>query len=218
MNRRLRGRIQFAPGDEPALPAEDDLVALAPQSARPDRAAGCLVGDPMPISRWLGPVGSTMSSSCTSRTRSIEVWRPRRTTNSLAWSLGVTVPLPIYNRQQGNIEKAHVIASQARTQLEILEKLVEADVRRAYRQHQVSENAVVKAEDEMLDNPPLTAIKHLKDRYYGKDEDLSDLLSGLEKMMKDRDDDKLKEFDAKDIQHRRSMLKLNTAVGCRIFP
>jgi cobalt-zinc-cadmium efflux system outer membrane protein len=130
----------------------------------------------------------------------------------------VTVPLPIYNRQQGNIEKAHVIASQARTQLAILEKLVEADVRRAYRQHQVAENAVSRAEEATIGNPPLTAIERLKARYKGKDEDLSDLLIGLETIIKDRDDDKLKEFDAKDIQHRRSMLKLNTAIGRRIFP
>ena len=48
-------------------------------------------------------------------------------TSSIGWSIGLTVPLPLYNRQQGNIMKAHVIASQARTRTELLEKVVDAD-------------------------------------------------------------------------------------------
>jgi outer membrane protein, heavy metal efflux system len=219
MNRQLRGRIQFAPGDEPALPAEDDLVAMA-RLNRPDLIAQRII-----VARSDADIALVRAS----RFDDVQLlyqpytfYRGQASSgtpqNSLAWSLGVTVPLPIYNRQQGNIEKAHVIASQARTQLAILEKLVEADVRRAYRQHQVAENAISRAEEETIANPPLTAIERLKARYKGKDEDMSDLLFGLEKIIKDHDDEKLKEFDAKDIQHRRSMLKLNTAVGRRILP
>jgi cobalt-zinc-cadmium efflux system outer membrane protein len=219
LNRGLRGRLQFSPGDEPRLPAEDDLVALARRN-RPDLIAQRII-----VARSDADIALARAS----RFDDVQLlyqpytfYRGQASSgtpqNSLAWSLGVTVPLPIYNRQQGNIEKAHVIASQARTQLAILEKLVEADVRRAYRQHQVAENAVSRAEEATIGNPPLTAIERLKARYKGKDEDLSDLLIGLETIIKDRDDDKLKEFDAKDIQHRRSMLKLNTAIGRRIFP
>jgi cobalt-zinc-cadmium efflux system outer membrane protein len=219
MNRKLRGRLQFGPGDEPALPAEDDLVALARRN-RPDLIAQRLI-----VARSDADIALARAS----RFDDVQLlyqpytfYRGQASSgtpqNSLAWSVGVTVPLPVYNRQQGNIEKAHVIASQARTQLAILDKLVVADVRRAYRQHQVAENAVARAQDETIENPPLTAIEHLKARYKGKDEDISDLLFGLEKIIKDRDEDKLKEFDAKDIQHRRSMLKMNTAVGQRIFP
>jgi cobalt-zinc-cadmium efflux system outer membrane protein len=218
-NRGLRGRLQYSHEDEPPLPSEDDLVGIARHS-RPDLIAqriivarsdadiavarACRFDDvlllyqPYTFYRGLAAQGTPQ--------------------NSLAWSLGVTVPLPLYNRQQGNIEKAHVIATQARTQLAILEKQVEADVRRAFRQHQVTENAVARAEQDQIDSPPYTAIERLKARYQGKDEDLSDLLVSLEKIIRDHDDDQLKVFDEKDIQHRRSMLKLNTAVGQRILP
>ena len=42
---------------------------------------------------------------------------PFDTKSAHSWALGVTVPLPIYNRNQGNIQRARVNVSQTRTQL-----------------------------------------------------------------------------------------------------
>ena len=48
------------------------------------------------------------------------------------WAVGVTIPLPIYNRQQGNLAKAQQIVWQTRAQLTSLENTVRAEVAAAY--------------------------------------------------------------------------------------
>ena len=141
--------------------------------------------------------------------------------NMLAWALGVTVPLPIYNRQQGNIAKAGAIAAQARTQLAALEKAVEADVRRAIRQHENTLRAVERVKPETLSDEAM-AIKPLIKRFEAggteQDEQIALLLQRLQRLISDDDDNQLAKLDDLKIQHRRSMLKLNTAVGQRLLP
>ncbi len=44
--------------------------------------------------------------------------------------LGVTVPLPLYNRNQGNIERARINVSQSRVELAEREQQVESEVHR----------------------------------------------------------------------------------------
>lgn len=137
--------------------------------------------------------------------------------NMLAWAVGVTVPLPIYNRQQGNIEKAGTIASQARTQLALLEKVVEADVRRAVRQHESTLKAIEKFPAENLASEA-RVIPRLKRRFAKSDVELYRLMQRLERLIKDDDDNQRIKLDELKNQHRRSMLKLNTAVGQRVLP
>ena len=73
--------------------------------------------------------------------------------NRVEWALGITVPMPIYNRQQGNLAKAQQIVAQTQAQLTSLENSVAAEVEAAY-------NAVVDTRDDMdwykyfRDNPP----------------------------------------------------------------
>jgi len=149
---------------------------------------------------------------------------PSAPNNSLGWSIGLTVPLPIYNRQQGNILKAQSISSQSRIQTASLERTVEVEVRRAVRQHEVALKAVEKViqEQDIQGGRSQEAIENLKERFKAKspqeDVDLYDLVSRLEKVVKDSDDQILKNFDALLVQHRRAMLKLNTAVGRRVLP
>ena len=45
-----------------------------------------------------------------------------------SWALGVTVPLPIYNRNQGGIERAKMNVSQSQIQLADQERQVQIDV------------------------------------------------------------------------------------------
>lgn len=133
----------------------------------------------------------------------------------------MTVPLPIYNRQQGNIAKAGAMAAQARTQLLWLENVVESEVRRAYRQHEFTLRAVERVRPETLSDEGLV-IKPLMKRFEkgGRTPDLQMLmlLERLQRLIADDDDNQLAKLDELKIQHRRSMLKLNTAVGQRILP
>ena len=55
-----------------------------------------------------------------------------------SWALGITVPLPVYNRNQGNIERAKINVYQSEVQLAYQEKRVEIEVRQAIKEYQVS--------------------------------------------------------------------------------
>jgi outer membrane protein, heavy metal efflux system len=52
-----------------------------------------------------------------------------------SWALGVTVPMPLYNRNQGNIRRAQVNVSQTQTQLAALELRIGTEVRQAEREY-----------------------------------------------------------------------------------
>src|SRR4051795_12587258 len=53
--------------------------------------------------------------------------RPFGLKSPTSWALGVTVPLPIYNRNQGNIARAKSNASQTRVELAMLERQVASE-------------------------------------------------------------------------------------------
>ena len=42
--------------------------------------------------------------------------------SATSWALGVTVPLPVYNRNQGNIERARLNVDQSRIELAGIER------------------------------------------------------------------------------------------------
>ncbi len=62
----------------------------------------------------------------------------------------MTVPLPLYNRNQGNIMRARVNVSQTRTQLAAAELKVDTDVRQAEREYYISRAAVEHIEHDLL--------------------------------------------------------------------
>ena len=55
-----------------------------------------------------------------------------------SWAVGITVPLPIYNRNQGNIERAKINVYQTEVQLAFQEKRVENEVRQAIKEYHAS--------------------------------------------------------------------------------
>jgi cobalt-zinc-cadmium efflux system outer membrane protein len=220
--RGLYGRVHFTRYDEPPLPPEDELVKMA-LANRPD-----LVSQRMIVARSDADIAAAQAGRFDDVLlmyqpytfyRGIPNVAPQ---NTVAWALGVTVPLPIYNRQQGNIAKARTIAAQSRTQLILLEKAVDTEVRTAFRQHQFTLKATEKltSKDELKKLTDVTpAIDDLIDRYKGnEEEELYLLMVRLKRLVSDDDDNQLTKLDEMKLQHRRSMLKLDTAVGVRILP
>jgi len=216
--RGVFGRLVFQKEEEPVLPPEEDLVRAA-LAIRPD-----LITQRITVSRADADV---LTARANRFDDVLLMYQPYTfyngqgfdLKNKLAWAVGVTVPLPIYNRQQGNIEKARVIAFLERTQLVFLEKVVEADVRKAVRQYNLTQKAI----EEAPIKAPSVAIRNLRGRFSKTktreaDEDVLDLLDQLEVLINENNEDKLKKFDEVVIQHRRSMLKLNTALGRRLMP
>ncbi len=137
---------------------------------------------------------------------------PFDTRSAHSWAIGATVPLPVYNRNQGNIERARLNVMQTQTELATLQRQVVTEVEQAEQEFQVTRAAVARIESELLTG----ATKLLSDSeqlYRAGEIDLLDFLNAQ------RDyNDVVRQYRDTLVRHRRSMLRLNTAVGQRILP
>ncbi|MHC5543888.1 TolC family protein, partial [Singulisphaera rosea] len=137
---------------------------------------------------------------------------PFHTQSAHSWALGVTVPLPLYNRNQGNIQRAHVNVAQTKTQLASAELKVLTEVRQTEREYHVSKAAVDHIEKDLL--PGARRIRDETSRRYSQGE------AGLvDFLLAQRDYNEIvRQYRDTQVRHRRSMFALNTAVGQRLLP
>ena len=129
-----------------------------------------------------------------------------------SWALGVTVPLPIYNRNQGGIQRAKLNVSQSETQLADLGRQVRVDVEKAVQEYEITRRLVVDLRDEVI--PEASQVRDAAFRMWtgGETSLIVYLLAQLDY------NDVIKRYVDTAIRHRQSMLALNTAVGRRILP
>ncbi len=134
----------------------------------------------------------------------------RKSAHSAA--VGVTVPLPLFNRNQGNIQRARINVAQSRTELAQLEQAVETEVLQAERRYAVSRNAVGRIERDLLPAASRVRDDALK-LYQAGEEDIVVYLNAQREY-----NDLVRQYRDTLIRHRRSMLELNTTVGRRLLP
>lgn len=138
--------------------------------------------------------------------------RPYGLKSPYSWALGVTASLPIYNRNQGNIRRAELNVQQTQVELAALERQVTDEVDEAILEFQLSREAMLELESEVL-----PAAKRVKDSAYRR------LQGGQTSAIEYREAQKeynevVRLYRDALVRHRRSMLDLNTAVGARILP
>jgi cobalt-zinc-cadmium efflux system outer membrane protein len=129
-----------------------------------------------------------------------------------SWALGVTVPLPIYNRNQGGILRAKINVTQSQAQLADLERQAQIDVEEAMQEYEVTRRYVSELREEV--NP--RAAQVLSEVLRLKDAGAKSVLDYLNAQL---DYNQIvKQYLDTAVRHRRSMLSLNTVVGKRIMP
>jgi cobalt-zinc-cadmium efflux system outer membrane protein len=132
--------------------------------------------------------------------------------SAYSWAVGVTVALPVFNRNQGNVVRAKLNADQSQVELMTQEKQVVYDVAEAVREFELSRLAVIDTKSQVL-----PASKVVRDtayrRWQGGETSLGEFLDA----QKDYNEVVRNYRDAL-VRHRRAMLDLNTAVGLRIIP
>ena len=128
-----------------------------------------------------------------------------------SWALGVTVPLPIYNRNQGNIQRAMVNVNQTKTEVNAIERAAIQDVQVAEREYLTARRAVDRLEGDIL--PQAKGLLAEAKRLYGSELTVLQYLQAIQ----DFNDNARAYLDAL-VRLRRAMLDLNTAVGRRIMP
>ena len=129
-----------------------------------------------------------------------------------SWALGITVPLPIYNRNQGNIARAGGNLTQAQVELAALERRLISEIRLADREYRSSRQSYERAARTVRAESRPERLKLEADFEAGMIE-VADYLGRL-----DEANDDAKAYRDALVRHRRAMLDLNTAVGCRLLP
>jgi len=204
----LRGTIR---DQAPPPPPENELVGMA-LATRPD-----LVSYRLGIGRAQAEVGLARANRFQDvyllyQPYTFQNNAPFDAKSSHSWALGVTVPLPLYNRNQGNIARARLNVSQTQTELAALEPQVVAEVRRAVSQYAITRASVGELERDLLP-AARQVLDTASDLYRSGEEDAITLLNAR------RDyNDVARQYRDTLLRHRRSMLTLNTAVGRRILP
>jgi cobalt-zinc-cadmium efflux system outer membrane protein len=139
--------------------------------------------------------------------------QPFGTRSPTSWAIGATVPLPLYNRNQGNIMRAGLNVTQSQVELAAIEQQIATEVRNAEREYAVSRQSVIRYQQTLLSD-----AKNMRDDSYtifvaGETADVTTYIAAQSQY-----NDVLRQYRDALVRHRRSMLGLNTAVGRRILP
>jgi cobalt-zinc-cadmium efflux system outer membrane protein len=132
--------------------------------------------------------------------------------SATSWALGVTFPLPAYNRNQGNIERARLNIDQSRIELEGIERRVVTEVAQAAREYEVTSQIVARIRREII--PASEVVRDDRFKLFQSGE--ANVVSYLEAQRIYNDN--VKAYHDTAVRHRRSMLVLNTVLGQRVLP
>ena len=129
--------------------------------------------------------------------------------SATSWALGMTVPLPVYNRNQGNIERSRLNVVQSRIELAGIERRVLLEVSQAAREYEVSGQIVQRIRTEIL--PSSESFRNDRFKLFQGGE-----TNAITYLQAQRSyNDTVKAYHDSVVRHRRSMLGLNTALGQR---
>jgi cobalt-zinc-cadmium efflux system outer membrane protein len=137
---------------------------------------------------------------------------PFQKESATSWALGMTFPLPVYNRNQGNIERARQNVTQSQLELAAMERKVVTDVEQAAREYQVSRQIVERIRTQILPTSKRAVEARFK-LFQGGEVNVVSFLQAQRTY-----NDNVKAYHDTVVRHRRSMLSLNTALGQRILP
>ncbi len=129
-----------------------------------------------------------------------------------SWALGVTVPLPIYNRNQGGIARAKLNVTQSQIELANVERQLITDVQQAINEYRVTRRMVTHIHDDLV--PEARQVRDDTYRLYkGGELNLISYLNAQREYT-----DIIKQYLDTVVRHRRAMLAVNTVLGERVLP
>ncbi|HWE35960.1 MAG TPA: TolC family protein, partial [Isosphaeraceae bacterium] len=205
----LRGSLRDATG---LVPDRDGLVRLALE-ARPDLAAN-RVG--------IGLAQANVRLQKANRYSDIYLlYQPYTFQNNAplglksptSWALGLTVPLPIVNRNQGNIRRAELNVTQTKVERDSMTLRVATEVRQAIQEYELTSLAVRDVARGVIPDVK-RAYESIKLQHaVREDVDILMVLTARQEY-----NDAVRRYRDFQVRHRRAMLSLNTAVGRRVLP
>ena len=220
--RTLGGLLTIPPEQAEAMEVRGTIHDLAPPPAPVEtltRMALDVRPDLVAIRRGIALAGANVDLALANRYSDVYLlYQPYtyQKNSSLgtgnSWAVGLTVPLPLYNRNQGNIQRARISVQQVKLDLADRERQVVIEVRRASREYAVTRAAVERVERALLPSAGRvldTAVRQLE---LGEIDALAYLNAQRAY------NDVVRQYRDTLVRHRRGMFALNTAVGRRIVP
>jgi outer membrane protein, heavy metal efflux system len=137
---------------------------------------------------------------------------PFGTKSATSYAVGLTVPLPIVNRNQGQIERARLNVRQTQIEGADLERKVRTEVDKALAEYQISRQAVQRLQQVVLPDAQ-NVLATIKRQFDLGQIDVFVYLNALKDF-----NDIIRQYRDALVRHRRAMLDLNTALGRRILP
>jgi cobalt-zinc-cadmium efflux system outer membrane protein len=129
-----------------------------------------------------------------------------------SYAFGVTISLPLFNRNQGNVARAKLNAEQSQIELASQEKQVVYDIQEAIREFDLSRVSVIEFQQEVI-----PASRRVRDEAYRRWKGGETNILEFFDAQQEYNDAVAKYRDAL-VRHRNAMLDLNTAVGTRVVP
>lgn len=133
--------------------------------------------------------------------------------SSTSWAVGMTVPLPIFNRNQGEIQRARLNVNQTRIEEKSIEFQVMTEVGQAIREFDSTRESLREIVRDVL---PEAKNSYESTKLQQKERADFDVLFVLNS--RQEYNNAVRQYRDFQIRHRRSMLALNTAVGLRLLP
>jgi cobalt-zinc-cadmium efflux system outer membrane protein len=195
----------------PPPPRVDEMVAMALQ-CRPDIAAFRLGLQVAGSGLRLAQANRFQDAYLLYQPYTFQNNAPFGKQSATSWALGLTFPMPLYNRNQGNIERARLNVTQSGIQLASIERRVVTEVQQAAREYEVTGKIVERIRTEILP----ASVSFRDDRYTLFQRGETNVLTFLQAQRNYNDN--VKAYHDTAVRHRRSMLALNTALGQRWLP
>jgi cobalt-zinc-cadmium efflux system outer membrane protein len=195
----------------PPPPGMEELVRIALQT-RPD-----LTAYQLGISRALADLRREKAEAVDDlfvlyTPYTVNDYSPLGKQSASGWGMGVVVSLPFFDRNQGEIARARVNVTQTQMEQQGLVRRIVNEVQYAATEYAVSREAVDQYERSILADA--RALRDEQDRLFANGQ--ASLDSWLEAQREY--DEVVREYLEALVYHRRTMLRLNGAVGQRILP
>jgi len=204
----IRGNVQV---EAPPVPPVEELRRIALEE-RPD-----IVAFRLGVSRSYADVRLARANAYSDvyllwQPYTFQDNSPYGVKSATSWALGVTVPLPIYNRNQGGILRAKMNVDQSRMQLADVERQTLIDIEEAIQEYEVSRRLFEELKNQVIPDAQEILNDTIKLRVAGSVSIIDVINARLDY------NDKVKQYLDTAIRYRRSMLSINTVVGKKIMP
>ncbi len=184
----------------PPPPSLDEMVCIALE-CRPDAAAYRLGLQTAESGSAPGQGQSLSGRLCALPAVHVSEQRPfRQAECATSWAVGMTIPVPIWNHNQGNIERARQNVTQSHIELEGVQRTIVTEVRQTAREYQVSGEIVERIRTRILP----TSRSSVNDRltlFQGGETNVVTFLQAQRNY-----NDNVKAYHDTVVRHRRSML------------